>query len=356
LIVSLLQTAQKYGADCKNYQEVEEFLYKDNKIAGVKVKDSINNTKFDVFAPMIVNATGAFSDIIRALDDKQAKQMLDLSSGVHIVLDKKYLPSKEGLMIPKTEDGRVLFILPWMGKCLVGTTDEPTKLATHPKVATHDVEYLLKHLELYFDLKITKKDILSSWCGIRPLVTPDEDASTSSIVREHLISQSDSGLISIIGGKWTTYRKMAEQTVDFALSQHNTEAQKCKTKKFKLLGSKNLDNIPQNSMVDEATFKHLVHMYGDRANEVLKCSLDVEKLHPRYDYISAEVSYCIQNEFVQKPLDFLIRRSSLGLIDKEAAKEMLDKVLELMANELHWSDEKTAKEREDALKVLTTSI
>jgi len=356
LIVSLLQTAQKFDADCKNYHEVKEFLYKDNKIAGVKVKDSINNTEFNAFAPIIVNATGAFSDKVRLLDDKKAKQMLDLSSGVHIVLDKKYLPSKEGLMIPKTQDGRVLFILPWMGKCLVGTTDEPTKLATHPKVATEDVEYLLKHLELYFDLKITKKDILSSWCGIRPLVAPDKDASTSSIVREHLISQSDSGLISIIGGKWTTYRKMAEQTVDFALSEHNMEVKKCKTKKFKLLGSKNLDNITQNTMVDKATFKHLVHMYGDRANKVLKYSSDVEKLHPQYDYINAEVIYCIQNEFVKKPLDFLVRRSSLGLIDKQAAKEMLEKVVILMKTELQWSDKKTQQEQMEALKTLETSI
>lgn len=145
---------------------------------------------------------------------KRQKKLLDMSSGIHIVLDKKYLPSKEGLMIPKTEDGRVLFILPWMGKCLVGTTDEPTKLSEHPEVAQKDIEYILKHLEIYFDLKIDKKEILSSWSGIRPLVAVEKNASTSSIVREHLIIKSDSGLVSIIGGKWTTYRKMAEEVVE----------------------------------------------------------------------------------------------------------------------------------------------
>jgi len=354
LNISLLQTAQKYGAECKNYHEVEGFIYKNEKISGLRVKNRINNEVETVNSPIVINATGAFSDQIRFLDDKDAKKMLDLSSGIHIVLDKKYLPSDEGLMIPKTEDGRVLFILPWMGKCLVGTTDENTSLSEHPKVEEKDVEYILKHLEIYFDLKIQKDEILSSWCGIRPLVAPDSNASTSSIVRDHVISSSNSGLVSIIGGKWTTYRKMAEETVDYVISKYDLEQKQCKTKKLKLVGSEQLDKSQKIDNLSEEVNKHLTSMYGDKAVEVYKSSKDIELLHEDYSYTNAEVIYCIKNEFVEKPLDFLVRRSSLGLIDIKAAKDMLESVLSIMKVELNW-DESTVDSRRDEAQVLLNS-
>lgn len=356
LNISLLQSAKKYNGDCRNYHEVNGFLYKDNRISGLKVKDTINNKELNVYAPIIINATGAFSDDVRLLDDKNAKKLLDISSGIHIVLDKKYLPSEEGLMIPKTQDGRVLFILPWMGKCLVGTTDEPTKLSEHPEVAPKDIEYILKHLEIYFDLKIDKKEILSSWSGIRPLVAVEKNSSTSSIVREHLIIKSNSGLVSIIGGKWTTYRKMAEEVVDYVISEYNLEKKKCGTKKLKLVGSENFTKELKVDSLDEETSKHLIHMYGDKANEVTKCVSKIEKLHPEYSYINAEVIYTIREEFVKKPIDFLVRRSNIALIDIEVAKEMLDTVLDIMQNELNWNDEKVQNERKTTLLILNNSL
>ncbi len=356
LNISLLQSAKKYNCDCRNYHEVNGFLYKDKKISGLRVKDTINNKEFDVHSPIIINATGAFSDNIRLLDDKNAKKLLNISSGIHIVLDKKYLPSKEGLMIPKTQDGRVLFILPWMGKCLVGTTDESSKLSEHPKVENKDIDYLLKHLEIYFDLKIDKKEILSSWSGIRPLVSPEKNKSTSSIVREHIIKKSNSGLVSIIGGKWTTYRKMAEEVVDYVICEYGLKNKKCKTKKLKLVGSENFTKELKVGSLDEKTSKHLIHMYGDKANEVFKCISKVEKLHPNYSYINAEVIYCIKEEFVKKPIDFLVRRSNIALIDIQGAKEMLDKVLVLMQNELNWDDEKVQNEKIATLKILNNAL
>lgn len=352
LNISLLQTAQKYGATCKNYHEVKSFVYNDEKISGVKVEDKISGDEFIINSKIIVNATGAFSDNIRLIDDKKAKKMLDLSSGIHIVLDKKYLPSKEGLMIPKTEDGRVLFILPWMGKCLVGTTDEHTILSEHPEVSPKDVDYLLKHLEIYFDLKIDKKEILSSWCGIRPLVAPDKDASTSSIVRDHIITSSDSGLISIIGGKWTTYRKMAEEAVDYAISTFKLENKKCKTKKLKLIGSDNLKKDDNLKIKDEKISEHLVSMYGDNAFNVYKSVKDIKKLHKDYFYTNAEVIYCIKNEFVKKPLDFLVRRTTLALIDKKSSMDILEEVLKIMQDELSWDENTLNGERIDAIKIL----
>ncbi|OUR70301.1 glycerol-3-phosphate dehydrogenase [Arcobacter sp. 31_11_sub10_T18] len=356
LNISLLQTAKKYGAECKNYNEVSGFIYNNGEISGLKVTDRITNTEQTIKSRIIVNATGAFSDQVRFLDDKDAKKMLDLSSGIHIVLDKKYLPTNEGLMIPKTEDGRVLFILPWMGKCLVGTTDESTTLSEHPEVDEKDVEYILKHLEIYFDLKIDKKEILSSWCGIRPLVAPDKDASTSSIVRDHVISSSNSGLVSIIGGKWTTYRKMAEETVDYVINKFDLPNKTCQTKKLKLVGSENLDKNLTIDNLNEDITSHLIKMYGDNALAVYNSVPEVEKLHENYSYINAEVIYAIKEEFVQKPLDFIVRRTSLALIDIKIAKEILEKVLSIMQKELNWDENTVLQEREAAIVILNKAI
>jgi len=354
LNISLLQSAQKEGAVCKNYHEVKEFTYENNKMTGLKVKDKILNEEIVYEADMIVNATGVYSDKIRTLDDKEAKKMLDLSSGIHIVLDKKYLPSNEGLMIPKTEDGRVLFILPWMGKCLVGTTDESTSLEERPKVNDKDIAYILKHLEIYFELKIKKDEILSSWCGIRPLVAPDKNASTSSIVRDHVITSSPSGLVSIIGGKWTTYRKMSEEVVDYLNDNFKLEKNKCKTKKLKLCGSKNFKKEENKNASKIQT--HLISLYGDKAQKVEDSGDLKEVLHKDYSYTHAELIYCINNEFVQKPLDFLVRRTTLALIDKKAAKECLKRVVEIMALELSWDKEKQELEEKTAFDILETAI
>lgn len=357
LNISLLQSAQKLGAVCKNYHEVNEFLYEDGKIIGLKAEDRINKKDLIIHSPIIINATGAFSDKVRLLDDKEAQKMLDLSSGIHIVLDKKYLPSNEGLMIPKTEDGRVLFILPWMGKCLVGTTDEKTKLDAHPKVEEKDIDYILKHLEIYFELKIDKSEILSSWCGIRPLVAAPKNASTSSIVRDHIITSSDSNLVSIIGGKWTTYRKMAEETIDYVIDEFDLKKEKCKTKKLKLYGSEKLHKISKKDFTVPDDIKtHLISMYGDKALDVYNSVDTVEKLHEKYSYINAEVVYSIKHEFVQKPLDFLVRRTTLALIDKNAAKEILEKVLIIMQKELSWDENRVIEERNESLDVLDNAI
>ncbi len=356
LNISLLQTAKKFDAICKNYNEVESFNYKEGKISGLQVKDKISGETITYNSSTIINATGVFSDKIRALDNKEATKMLDLSSGIHIVLDKKYLPLDEGLMIPKTQDGRVLFILPWMGKCLVGTTDEKTILNERPEVAKKDIDYLLKHLEIYFDLKIDEREILSSWCGIRPLVAAPKSASTKSIVRDHVITSSDSGLVSIIGGKWTTYRKMAEEVVDYVIPKFNLVKNECVTKKLKLVGSENLNKEQSINFVSKEIATYLISMYGDKAQDVVNSIDIIEKLHEDYPITNAEVIYCIKEEFVQKPLDFLVRRSSLALIDKNSSKEILEKVLYIMKDQLSWSEEELEKEKSEALSILNTYI
>lgn len=356
LNITLLQTAEKYGAICKNYSEVESFIHEKEKISGIQVKNRITGENSIYNSSIIINATGAFSDKVRKLDDKNAKEMLDLSSGVHIVLDKKYLPSNEGLMIPKTQDGRVLFILPWMGKCLVGTTDEKTTLNEHPEVSQKDIEYILEHLEIYFDLKIDKSEILSSWSGIRPLVAAPKNASTKSIVRDHIITSSNSGLISIIGGKWTTYRKMAEEVVDYTINKFNLSNKECKTKELKLIGSETSRGGIKIDFVENDIEEYLIKMYGDKALVVAKSVNSIKKLHPNYLITNAEVVYSIKNEFVKKPLDFLVRRTTLALIDKKASIEILEEVLTIIKTELLWDEEKLEKERAEALAILNNYI
>ena len=357
LTISLLQTAKEYGAVCKNHHKVTGFIYNDeNKISGVKVLDKINNKELIYESNNVINAAGVFADEVNKIDDENAKQMLDLSSGTHIILDKKYLPNDEGLMIPKTEDGRVLFILPWMGKCLVGTTDDPTSLETHPKVQERDIDYILRHLKIYFDLDISEDEILSSWCGIRPLVMPEESDNTSNIVREHEIRENSSGLISIIGGKWTTYRKMAEQLVDYVYKTRKNKKKKCITKKLKLVGSKNFDKNYISKNIDEKTNQYLLSQYGDRVEEVLSSVDNIEFLKDGHPYTNAELIYTIKNEFVLKPMDFLARRCNIALIDKKTSIDILDKVVEIMKIELNWNDEKANNEKIEALDLLNNSI
>lgn len=357
LVISLLQTAKEYGAVCKNYHEVTAFTYNENgKVTGVEVYDKINDKTETIKANSIVNAAGVFADKVNKLDEKDAKKMLDLSTGIHIVLDKKYLPSNEGLMIPKTEDGRVLFILPWLGKCLVGTTDDPSKLKTHPEVTNKDIEYILRHLEIYFDMKIKKDEILSSWCGLRPLIAPDEDDDTSNIVREHEIRTNNSGLIAIIGGKWTTYRKMSEQVVDHVLKVQKQNKKECITKKLKLVGSKNLNKDFISEKIDKETNAYLLSQYGDRIESVLNSVDNIEYFVSGKPYTNAELIYTIKEEFVKKPMDYLVRRCNLALIDKKLALDILEKVVNIMKIELLWDEEKALKEKEEALHLLENNI
>ena len=344
--IALLQSAQEKGCVVRNYSEVVDFEYKDEKISTVKIKDRISGKTYSAHTDFVVNATGVFCDAIRRLDDKNAQDIVEASSGIHIVLDKKFLPNAEGLMIPKTEDGRVLFMLPWMDKCLVGTTDEESKAQDHPKVDEEDIEYLLRHMRKYFSVDIEKSDILSSWCGLRPLVALKHTDDTKELVREHHIEKSKSNLVSIAGGKWTSYRKMAEDVVDAICglsSRKNLHT--CSTKHYKLFG--NRENIVEfKEKLDKLNLEidvseHLLGAYGSNAIVVadfIKRYGD-EKIHKKYPILKAEIYYAIEYEFVKSPLDFLVRRVNLGLIDLGATRESLQTVASVLKESFGWSDE-----------------
>ena len=363
MVISLLQTAKESGCEIKNYTEVIKFLYDDEKICGVVLKDTMTNNEYEVYSDNVINTAGPFSDSVRKLDDQSVKNIIEVSSGIHIVVDKKFLPNDEGLMIPKTEDGRVLFMLPYLGKCLVGTTDENAKVQTRPPVSEDDIEYLLRHMKKYFDVEVTSEDILSSWSGLRPLAVAEDTNSTQEIVREHAITKSKSGLVSIVGGKWTTYRKMAEEVLDDTFDLANRKnLHTCSTKKYKLVGSREnqiefkgkLDRLK----LDKDLLEHLWSSYGDCAVQMLEYidKYGTQKVHIDYPYIMAEVYYSIDREFTRKPLDFLVRRSGLGFIDKRATKECIEKVSLIHKDMLDWTEEEYVVYKEEANMILDTSL
>jgi glycerol-3-phosphate dehydrogenase len=363
MVIALLQSAKENGCVVKNYAEVIGFLYKDQKVSGIRLKDTIANKEYEIYADLIINATGPFADSVRKLDDKNVVDILKVSSGIHIVLDKKFLPNDEGLMIPKTEDGRVLFMLPYLGKCLVGTTDEGAKVSDHPQVSEKDVEYLLRHIKKYFDTEVKKSDILSSWSGLRPLIINENIANTKDLTREQYITKSKSGLVSIVGGKWTTYRKMAEDVIDYALSFANKkDVQKCQTQDYKLIGSRiNILEVKRKLdllNLEEDIKEHLLCSYGDCAFNVLEYieKFGTNRLCENYPYLEAEVFYSVDHEFTCKPLDFLVRRSGLGFVDVKSALSCLEKVSFILKDKLDWSEDIYSLHVKEAKEILENNL
>jgi glycerol-3-phosphate dehydrogenase len=353
MVISLLQTAIEKTAVAKNYCEVVEFLYYENKkISGVKYFDKTENKTFEINCSCVINATGANVDNIRALDDKDAKEILALSSGIHIVVSKDFLFSNEALLIPNTSDGRIIFILPYLNHCLIGTTDNKCVYDENIKASDKEIEYLLNEVNKYFIKALRKEDILSSWSGIRPLIKNDNKNKTEQILREHSINISKNGLVSIAGGKWTTYRKMAEDMIDFLIDKNYIEKRKrCQTKDYKLFSNEikysKLEKLISFYPITTQTKESLITLYGNNATTVLNIANelnDFELIHKDLAYLKAEIIYCIEYEFVKKPIDFLSRRLGLCFVDKKAALDCVETVCKEMAKLYNWNEDKVKNE------------
>ncbi|MDZ7820157.1 MAG: FAD-dependent oxidoreductase [Aliarcobacter sp.] len=350
MIISLLQTASTKGADFKNYCEVKGFLYDENqKIIGVKYFDKFENKDYEIFSKCVINSSGANIDNIRSLDDKNSDEILALSSGIHIVVKKEFLGSTEALLISNTSDGRIIFILPYLNHCLIGTTDNSCVYEENPKVKDEEIEYLLNEVNIYFQKTLKKEDILSSWSGIRPLIKTNNKNSTQEIVREHLITNSKNGLISIAGGKWTTYRKMAEDLMDFLIDKkYLNKKEPCITKNFKLVGNeeknKDLEKLISFYPISKNTKESLITLYGTNATKILSLANELgnfELINENLPYLKAEIIYCIENEFVKKPIDFLARRVGVCFVHKEASLSCVDVVCQEMTKLYNWDEKET---------------
>lgn len=357
--VTLALTAAREGAVVLNYGSVTELVKSDGTVTGAVVAGGLDGDPgpTEVRARVVINATGPFVDGMRRLDDPHAPSILETSSGIHIVLPRRFSPPGTGLLIPKTEDGRVLFLLPWLGRTLVGTTDNPAPVEENPQASEDDVAYLLRHLRQYFDLPVERSDVLATWSGLRPLVQQDallriedEDAThhaarraqagggTARISRDHTILVSRSGLVTVTGGKWTTYRRMAEDAVAVAVGHAGlAPARDSVTEHLKLVGAEGYEEgcgaeLAREFGLDEDVATHLAGAYGDRAGEVARLAASglAERLAEGHPYLEAEVVYARDNEFAHTPEDVLARRTRLEFLDTKAAAAARPRVEELL--------------------------
>ncbi|KAJ1877840.1 mitochondrial glycerol-3-phosphate dehydrogenase, partial [Kickxella alabastrina] len=367
---ALAVTAAAHGAVVANHVEVTS-LIKDTvdgieRVRGAMVRDNETGEEWAVKARSVINATGPFSDAILKMDDPTMADIVAPSSGVHLVLPSYFSPKNMGMLDPATTDGRVVFFLPWEGGVVAGTTDTLCSVEADPKPSEKEIEWILSEIRRFLspDVKIRRGDVLAAWSGIRPLVRDPKAANTKDLVRNHMIHESDSGLITIAGGKWTTYREMAKETIDHAISLHSLKPLRdCQTENVRLIGSHAWSDtmfikLVQNFGIDLEVAKHLAHNYGDRAWAV--CALadhagvQSQRIHPLYPFVDAEVRYAVQYEYALSAVDVIARRMRLAFLDAQAARESIPRVIELMAAELKWDDKRKAKEARKALVFLTT--
>jgi glycerol-3-phosphate dehydrogenase len=369
--VVLALTAAYYGATMVNHCAVTE-LRKDaeGKLCGAKVRDQMSGDEITVHARGVVNATGPFVDGIRRMDDPQCPLIIAPSSGTHIVLPHYYSPHHMGLIDPATSDGRVIFFLPWEGNTVAGTTDEPTEVTYSPTPKEKEISFILNEVSHYLsgDIMVRRGDVLSAWTGIRPLVRNPKATNTQSLVRNHLLLSSDSGLLTIGGGKWTTYRRMAEETVDEAIKLFDLSPKRpCETEQLLMIGSHGYSpnayiRLIQHFGMESEVAQHLLHNYGDRAFEVASVATQTERRWPvtgvrlayPYLFIEAEVRYACRREWACTAVDVLARRTRLAFLSAQAAEEALPRVIEIMAEELGWDAKRKDQERHDALEFLLT--
>jgi glycerol-3-phosphate dehydrogenase len=280
---------------------------------------------------VVVNATGVFSDDILTMDNPDAPHQIAPSQGIHLVLDKSFLQGDSAIMIPHTSDGRVLFAVPWHDAVIVGTTDTPMKDATlEPRPLEEEIEFILSTASRYLQKDPTRQDVLSVFAGLRPLAAPQKEGEeTKEISRSHKVIISTSGLVSIIGGKWTTYRKMAEDTVDKAIMVGGLPETKCQT-----------ENMALHGYVKNVNFEDPLYFYGsDRVNLADLISQNPswrEKIMVDTPYIKAQVIFSIRYEMAVTIEDFLARRVRALLLDARKSIEMAPEVAFLMAKELGY--------------------
>ncbi|MBT0552063.1 glycerol-3-phosphate dehydrogenase/oxidase [Riemerella anatipestifer] len=341
LALNIAQTIVEKGGAVLNYARVIDLLKDEKgKISGVKMRDELSGEEYELSAKVVVNATGVFTNDILNMNNPKHKKFVVPSQGIHLVLDKSFLPSNDALMIPKTSDGRVLFAVPWHDKVVVGTTDtlieEPS---FEPKALEKEIEFVLETARRFLVKKPTREDVKSVFAGLRPLAAPDkEGGSTKEVSRSHKVVVSETGLVTITGGKWTTYRKMAEDTIDEALKVHSgIEKKPCNTEHLSIHG-----NIP----AEKVDMSNHLYVYGSDIPHIQKLMNEdgrlSEKLHKDYPYTLAEVYWAVHQEMAQTVEDVLARRVRLLFLDARAAIDVAEKVAQFMAQELgkgqQWVD------------------
>jgi glycerol-3-phosphate dehydrogenase len=339
LALALARTAATQGALLANYCAVTGLLYEGARISGLQAQDSISGQNLRVRAHCVVNATGVWVDSLREMDSaahsagggKAVKAMVAPSQGVHIVVDRRFLDSDTALMVPKTSDGRVLFAVPWLGKVILGTTDTPRHdLAREPQAKASEVDFILEESARYLRLAPKRADIKSIWVGLRPLVKPqdDEGESTQALSREHTVIVSRSGLVTVTGGKWTTYRAMAEDVLDRCADKGLLERRAAgRTVDLRLVGAHFGSELRPVSVAKSEG----VHSYGSEGTFVQALPGAQTWLAPGLS--EAMVRFAARHEYAVTVEDMLARRTRLLFLDARLAAELAPRVADILQQE-----------------------
>lgn len=340
LAINTLQSAAELGAVVINYCSVTGLLKDVNgKVSGVKFFDEEEKIECEIKGKQVVNATGVFADDVLMMDSPNAEKTIAPSQGVHLVLDKSFLPDNDGIMIPKTDDGRVLFLVPWHNRVIVGTTDTPIeKESLEPIALEEEIEFILKTAARYLLKAPKRSDVLSVFAGLRPLAATGKGKKTKEISRSHKIFESKSGLLTMVGGKWTTFRKMGEDLVDKAEKNQGWSHIPTKTKHLKIHGYK--ENVDHNNPL---------YFYGSDEKEIIKLSNNKgmsELISSSLGVMKAQVVWAVRHEMARTVEDVLARRTRCQLLDAKESIKMAPIVAKVMATELGedaaWEEKQVA--------------
>ena len=355
LTLTLIRTAVQSGAIIANYAEVTSFLLEDGHVCGAQVQDVLGQKSLAIRARHVVNATGIFSERVEALTDGTPEVQVEPSKGVHLVLSREDIKlSEAAIVLPETEDRRILFLVPWGSRIIFGTTDTGTGDLDHPGASPEDVAYLLKYLNRYFAINLTKEQIISTYVGYRPLFKPRGKAtgSTARLSRTHAVLQNATGLVTIVGGKLTTYRRMAQDTVDLLCKRDGLKPSH-PTLALPLQGSAawpkaqlELERRSTRLGLSDETTRQLANSYGAEAHAVLDliendASLG-QPLVADLPYTRAEIIAACRYEMAMTPYDVLARRTSITLEDRQRGLGIVEQVAACMAPELGWSSTQQA--------------
>lgn len=362
LCIEVLTTASRenytqYFEPCHiaNYVQLLNFVYENGKIVKAEVQDMETGEKFFIKSRVFVNCTGPFSDSIRKMGGYENQRIVP-GKGSHLILPKKYTPEGIGMLVPKTQDGRVLFLVPWENCTILGTTDEAGKVCDDSVISKEERKFLIEELAraLNVDVEEIDNDVLASFSGERPLVKSSV-GNTKDLLRSHEIEIGNNGLMSVLGGKWTTFRAMGEDAVNDAVKFYGLRAKTSSVSSRIVYRSnhklgKTAKVLQSEYNLPLSTCQYLIEHYGNYAETII--NLDSAPILPDYPFISGEVLYAIRQEYALHPIDIVARRIRLALINFKSAQSAVIPIAEIMAKELNWTEEKKNIEISNTLNEL----